>query len=405
MSGLRLRHVALVNPPVSEWDAIPDEELLTFVPLEAVWPDRPDFTRLRTKAEVSTGYTRFKEGDVIVPKITPTFEADRSLVVAGLPTHIGAGTTELHVIRPSRLIDAGYVNYLVSTRTFLHGGEAEMIGVAGQKRVPDAWLRDCPVPITSIVQQRAIADFLDREAARIDALISAKRRMLELLETRFRTECGALTSYAHDGSPWPTVSLRWSMKRIVDGTHGTYERVADGMPLLSAKNLEGGRVKTGENESLISEADYRSIIGSRRFAVGDVLLGVIGGSIGNTAVLYPDDPLAFQRSVAALSPGPTYSSGFLYYVCRSSAFQEQLVLGSNESAQAGIYLDALAAVMVPCPPLEAQENVGMRLAASEDRLRRTSSALTRQIELLVEHRQALITAAVTGELAIPGVAA
>ena len=107
---------------------------MSFVPLDCIWPNRFDPTALRTKEEVSTGYTRFREGDLLVPKITPTFQADRSVIARRLCGGVATGTTEIHVVRAGTDIDPRYLRYLLSTREFLYGGEAEMIGVAGQKR-------------------------------------------------------------------------------------------------------------------------------------------------------------------------------------------------------------------------------------------------------------------------------
>ena len=180
----RLRFVAEVNPAVPGWANIPDDQPLVFLPLEAVWPGRVDYSRRRTKAEVVTGYTRFLAGDVIVPKITPTFEADRSTLVRGMPTKVGTGTTEIHVLRPSRQIERRYLNYLMSSRPFLVGGAAQMTGVAGQKRVPEAWIRNFPIPVLDRMKQRVIADRLDVETGYIDALITKKRRTINLLTER-----------------------------------------------------------------------------------------------------------------------------------------------------------------------------------------------------------------------------
>ncbi len=180
----RLRFLADVNPAAPGWESIPDHQPLTFLPLEAVWPGRMDYSRQRPKDEVASGYTRFCEGDVVVPKITPTFEADRSTLITGMPTSVGTGTTELHVIRTSPMINARYLHYLVSSQTFLSGGEARMIGVAGQKRVPDQWIRDYPVPVADLTKQRMIADYLDTETARIDTLVAKIARTVELLQER-----------------------------------------------------------------------------------------------------------------------------------------------------------------------------------------------------------------------------
>ena len=182
----RLRHLAEINPSVPGWGQIPDDRLLTFVPLEAVWPRQIDFSRSRPKSETSTGYTRFMEGDIIVPKITPTFEADRSTWVNGCPTSILTGTTELHVVRAGPRLEPRYLDYLFSSHRFLQEGVCQMIGVAGQKRISDEWLRNYRIPIVALEAQRRIADYLDTETTHIDALISKKRHLIKLLEERWR---------------------------------------------------------------------------------------------------------------------------------------------------------------------------------------------------------------------------
>src|SRR5581483_10117029 len=101
----------------------------------------------RSKAEVASGFTRFQEGDILVPKITPTFEADRAAMASGLRNRVGCGTTELHVLRALSGTLPRFLYYLVRSRPFLGFGAAEMQGVAGQKRVPDEYIRDAKVAL------------------------------------------------------------------------------------------------------------------------------------------------------------------------------------------------------------------------------------------------------------------
>ena len=179
---IRLRHVARVNPGTPQFDELDESSELTFLPLEAVWPGhRLDTTNIRIKGDVKTGYTRFAEGDILLPKITPTFEGDRSTIVTGLRDGVGAGTTELHVIRPSDRIDARYLSYLLSSKPFLHGGEVAMTGVAGQKRVPETWVENFPIPVTDVRRQSDIADKLDVATAEIDEVLTAAEQLLERL--------------------------------------------------------------------------------------------------------------------------------------------------------------------------------------------------------------------------------
>lgn len=259
---------------------------------------------------------------------------------------------------------------------------------------------DLPLPIADRPsQQQAIADYLDAETARIEALIIKRRRMIELLEEQFASTVSQSLSGLRDAVP-----LRRIARRIVDGTHGSFERVDSGLPLLSAKNLRAGFVRVTDDESWISPDDHREITKSRRFEPGAILLGVIGGSIGNVARLRVGDPLAFQRSVAAIMVGSDYSTELLWYVANSRRFQESLQLAANSSAQAGVYLGDLASIFVPFGPRKVQVEIVTRLARTERRFRTLGSLIKGQLALLIEHRQALITAAVTGELDIAGAA-
>ena len=180
---VRLRFLAAVNPPTPEIDLIDADAELPFLPLEAVWPGyRLDLSRRRPKGEVNTGYTRFREGDILIPKITPTFEADRTVLVRGLEGGVGAGSTELHVVRPRPGVEPRFLRYVFSSRPFLAGGEASMTGVAGQQRVPEEWVKDFPVCAFDLSTQRAIADYLDDTAVLIDGLVAKQRLVIEKLE-------------------------------------------------------------------------------------------------------------------------------------------------------------------------------------------------------------------------------
>lgn len=119
---IKLHHVAQINPSTPEFDRLLPTSEIPFVPLEAVWRTGVLLSRRRPKSEVDFGYTRFREGDILVPKITPTFQADRSVIAEGLDSGVAAGTTELHVVRVGAEVDVRYIRYLFSSRPFLHGG-------------------------------------------------------------------------------------------------------------------------------------------------------------------------------------------------------------------------------------------------------------------------------------------
>lgn len=182
---VRMRHLADVNPPVPEFDLLPATSELTFVPLEAVWPsNRLDLSRSRVKSEVATGYVRFREGDILVPKVTPTFQAARAALASKVPSRVGAASTEVHIVRPKPGVDPRFVTYAFHTAPFLNEGVAAFQGVAGLQRVPDMFLRDFRVRAVSITQQQKLADFLDAQVARIDNVIALRGEQVAALGHR-----------------------------------------------------------------------------------------------------------------------------------------------------------------------------------------------------------------------------
>ena len=81
-------------------------------------------------------------------------------------------------------IDGRFLYYVTSSNIFRGLGEASMFGSAGQKRVPEDFVRDYRIPIPPPAQQRAIADYLDQETARLDALATGIEDTISLLRER-----------------------------------------------------------------------------------------------------------------------------------------------------------------------------------------------------------------------------
>lgn len=162
-----------------------DAEKVTFLPMGNIGDQGEiDFSITRDIDDVRRGYTRFFDGDVLVAKITPCFENGKGALVEGTLSGAGFGTTELHVLAPRDEIDGRFLYYVTVSSTFRGRGEAAMYGAAGQKRVPEEFIRNYPVPVPPHAQQRAIADYLDRETARVDELATKTRNTIALLRKR-----------------------------------------------------------------------------------------------------------------------------------------------------------------------------------------------------------------------------
>ena len=181
----RIRFLVRREPSEEKQRILSGAEQATFLPMESIGEQGElDCSATRYVDEVRNGYTQFFDGDVLVAKITPCFENGKGAIVNGTLNGLGFGTTELHVLTPIPGIDARWLYYTTVSDRFRKLGEAAMFGAAGQKRVPEEFVRNYHVPVPPLAEQRAIADYLDRETARLDALMAKVRTGIVLLAER-----------------------------------------------------------------------------------------------------------------------------------------------------------------------------------------------------------------------------
>jgi len=143
---------------------------MTLIPAEYGIPHKHE---VRPWSEFKTGYTHFAEGDVGLAKITPCFENGKSTVFRGLTGGYGAGTTELHIVRPL-LINADYILVFLKSSHFIETGIPRMTGTAGQKRVPADYFAYSPFPLPPLAEQHRIVAKVDELMALCGQLEAAK---------------------------------------------------------------------------------------------------------------------------------------------------------------------------------------------------------------------------------------
>jgi type I restriction enzyme, S subunit len=175
----RLRFSILSNPVRSEVAHWKDDELVSFVPMEAVGEQGGiDASQEKPIGDVYTGYTYFSEQDILVAKITPCFENGKGAIAAGLKNGVGFGTTEFHVLRPLQHISTTWLFYLTMSDPFRKIGGSEMLGAGGQKRVQEDFIKNFKTGIPPLAEQQKIAIFLDWKTGQIDALIAKKKELM-----------------------------------------------------------------------------------------------------------------------------------------------------------------------------------------------------------------------------------
>jgi type I restriction enzyme S subunit len=356
------------------------------------------------EAHDMSGHQGVEPGDLVVHGL------DILRGSVGVSDARGAISSVCIVCSPVLQGDPRYTAYVIRAQAFSGLPRALARGIREGGADFRRWetLADLPIPLPPLAVQRAIADHLDTETARIDALIERKQRMVELLEERLQgaiseaTHARSVADSAHRLPPnWNLMPLKRCLRSSVYGI-GESSRAEGEYAVLGMTNVSSGEV-VGAPGGFVSAVDDSLLL-----APGDLLFNrtnsrELVGKVGLVRSL--DGPTTFASYLVRLRVSRLADAQYLNYLLNT---REVLGLARSMAlpsiGQANLNPNRYSAMVLPIPPIEEQRRRISRLNALTSHTARMRQTLERQVSLLQEHRQALITAAVTGELEIAGVA-
>ena len=151
----RMKYICIINPR----NTLEDELETSFIPMTLIdggYSNSHTFEIKKWK-EIKTGFTHFKEGDIGIAKITPCFQNKKSTIFKNLKNKYGAGSTELHILRPViNDIKTEYLFWIIKSSYFIDNGVKTYSGTAGQQRINKNFLPNFLVPIPSVIEQQKI---------------------------------------------------------------------------------------------------------------------------------------------------------------------------------------------------------------------------------------------------------
>jgi type I restriction enzyme S subunit len=427
----RGRFCMSVNPPLRLNVKLGADDEVSFVPMEAVGEyGGLDLSQTRMLGEISSGYTEFKNGDVIVAKITPCFENGKGALARGLLHGVAYGTTELHVLRSGEGLERRYLFYVTISSMYRKAGEAEMYGAGGQKRVPPEFNKDFRTPLPPNQEQLAICDFLDIETSKIDTLIAHKRGVIEKLKEKrsaliSRTVMRGLppeAAHTRGLSPHPPlkpsgvewlgdVPTHWNVLPFTkyvaeksDYRGATPEKVHEGIFLVTAKNVRMGFIDYESSQEYVAAEDYDQIMRRGFPKKGDILF-TTEAPLGNVALVDREDIALAQRIIRFRMNPEYFDSRFTLYAMMSNYFQGQLQSLSTGSTAEGLKASKLPILRLIAPPIDEQRTIAAYLDSQVDSIDQAITVTEQGILRMKEYRTALITAAVTGKIDVRGVVA
>lgn len=284
--------------------------------------------------------------------------------------------------RPGHDADARFLEYCAQSKPFQAAIEADAITSTisnfNAERYAAINLPDVPLP-----EQRAIADYLDAETARIDALIAKKHQLIHLLEERWivlrnasilqRVDPVSGRGVLPEGWTCPQLGVLVELQR---GHDLPAEARREGpFPVVSSGGISGHHDEWACRAPAVVTGRY----------------GTVGEVFYVEEDCWPLNTTLYVRDFRGNDPR------WVAFALESLPLDAE----SEKSAVGGINRNVIGKLRVPCPGLEEQGQIAAELAQARDTHDMTRHALERQLGLLAEHRQAMITAAVTGEFTAP----
>lgn len=243
-------------------------------------------------------------------------------------------------------------------------------------------------------EQRRIADFLDAETDRIDGLAAARQGMRDLLVLKRERMTEQILGL--DSLP-PMLPLKYVVQSVSVGiviTPANWYVDEGGVPALRGLNVSPGRIDT-TNMVQISHAGHGENKKSR-LSAGDVVV-VRTGQAGAAAIVPEELDGSNCIDLLIIRPGSSTDSSFLTHYLNSFYARDKISEHSVGSIQAHFNVGSMKQLDFPAIDIREQERRAAKLDEIADDLNLLNSHLDRQISLLAERRQALITAAVTGQ--------
>ncbi len=362
----------------------------------------------RTAPDIAARYSRstLRPGDLVV-SIGPSF--GKAMIV---PDELdGANLTQGTArVAAGSEVDRHFLFWVLRSTEVHQWWDAGCAGATFRALTLEL-LSATPVPLPPLAEQRAIAEFLDRETGRIDALIERKRRLIELLEEK-RTALitRAVTKGLDPDVPLKPSGVEWlgdipehwevwktahAFRKVSSGTtppSQSREYYDGDICWVNTSELRDARIQdTGKK---ITQEALREFSALKLYAPGTVLVALYGATIGKVGLLATEATV--NQACCALLDSDVILPEFAFHVFVSA--RRHLLGKAYGGGQPNISQETIRSLKLPVPPVSEQRVILEQINHSAELIDGLVEQVEQAITRLQEYRTALISAAVTGKI-------
>lgn len=197
----RIKYIAELTPKKSELSSS-DNRFCTFVPMEKLKLGSLIKDEEKPISEVIGGYTYFKNGDLLLAKVTPCFENKNMVVASDLKNGIGFGSSEIYVLRTNHKVNTQFLYYRLQEDQFMELGTGAMTGAGGLKRVPSEFLNNFEFALPPLSEQIAITKYLNQYLIKNEYLMNKAQSAIQLMQERRTALISAAVTGKIDVRSW-----------------------------------------------------------------------------------------------------------------------------------------------------------------------------------------------------------
>ena len=375
----------------------------------------------------------FSKGQVLYGKLRPYLNKH------DVASFDGICSTDIIVFNVKNIANNYFVNQFLNLQYFIEYASSNSKGI-NLPRVSESIILNAIFPLPPLAEQQRIVDRIESQFAKLDEAREKAQAVVDGFEDRkaailhkaftgeltkrWREENKADSSHYLEQiqlsvakkkktksvqneflkdhqdvipSEWVFVDLNTIAKLITDGEHKTPNRVAEfcGYYLLSARNVINDDIKLNDVD-YIDENEFNKISRRCNPKFGDILISC-SGSVGRCCVVQDNNKYCMVRSAAMVSQDYC-NARFIMFMIQSNEVQEQIKQLSKQTAQANLFLGAIASLYIPLPTREEQNLIVKTvdsLLAKEQRARDLAESVIAQIDVM---KKAILARAFRGEL-------